>query len=441
MSEKARKRVSESMQDQSEVLDRRWALPFFSVWTGQALSLLGSRVAQFALVWWLTELGSATVLATASMVAFIPEVFLAPIAGAYVDRWDRRKVMIAADSFIALVSLWLATMFWTGRAQTWHIYVIMLARAIGGSFHWPAMQASTTLMVPKAQLTRVAGLNQTLYGLLGIFGPPLGALLMETLPLHGVMLVDVATALLAITPLFFVTIPQPRRKGSETGEISLWSDLRAGARYVWGWTGMVYLIVLVFVFKIAMSPAFSLLPLLVKEHFGQEAAEYGYMQAVLGTGSVLGGLFLSAWGGFRRKIVTSLLGVIVFSLGFLGLGFAPGALFWMAMVSAFVMGFALPLIDGPFMAILQSTVSPEMQGRVFTLTVSLLNISSPFSLAVAGPISDALGLQVWYIAAGFLCIGLAVAGFLIRPIINIEENAGEEEIQEHIECKRGRPPV
>jgi DHA3 family macrolide efflux protein-like MFS transporter len=136
---------------------RKWALPFFTIWTGQALSLLGSRVAQFAIVWWLTEMtGSATVLATASMVAFIPEVFLAPIAGTYVDRWNRRVVMIVADSIIALASLWLAVMFWMGAAQIWHIYVLMLIRSIGGSFHWPAMQASTSLMVPKDRLFRVS---------------------------------------------------------------------------------------------------------------------------------------------------------------------------------------------------------------------------------------------------------------------------------------------
>jgi len=135
---------------------------------GQAFSLFGSRVVQFALVWWLTQLtGSATVLATASMVALIPEIFLSPIAGAYVDRWNRRIVMILADGMIALASLWLAYLFWIDAAQVWHIYVIMLVRAVGGAFHWPAMQASTSLMVPQEHLTRVAGLNQTMNGARG----------------------------------------------------------------------------------------------------------------------------------------------------------------------------------------------------------------------------------------------------------------------------------
>jgi len=176
------------MSDQSPTpppAPKHWAANFFTIWTGQAFSLLafsllGSRVAQFALVWWLTQLtGSATILATASLVGFLPEVFLMPIAGAYVDRWNRRITMIVADGVVALASLWLVYLFWTGAIQVWHVYVIMFVRALGGCFHWPAMQASTTLMVPQAHLTRVAGVNQTLYGLLSIFGPPAGALAMQ----------------------------------------------------------------------------------------------------------------------------------------------------------------------------------------------------------------------------------------------------------------------
>ncbi|MGD2143576.1 MAG: MFS transporter [Anaerolineae bacterium] len=126
-----------------------WRTRFFSIWTGQQLSLVGSRVAQFALVWWLADLtGSATVLATASMVALIPEIHLGPIAGAYIDRWSRRATMMVADGLVALASLWLAYLFWVGAMQIWHIYAIMLLRALSGSFHWPAMQASTSPMVP-----------------------------------------------------------------------------------------------------------------------------------------------------------------------------------------------------------------------------------------------------------------------------------------------------
>ena len=408
-------------------MNSNWKLSFFGIWTGQAFSLIGSRVVQFALVWWLTKLtGSATVLATATMAALIPEIVLAPLAGAYVDRWNRRMVMIVADGLVALASLWLAYLFWVEAAQVWHVYVIMLGRAVGGSFHWPAMQASTSLMVPEKHLTRVAGLNQTLNGALSIVGPPLGALLMEVLLLYGVMLVDVGTAMLAILPLFFAHVPQPRRDDMDvegTEKPTVWTDMREGLRYILGWPGLVALIGLAMIVKIALTPAFSLLPLLVSEHFNGDAAQLSLLEAVSGVGILLGGLILSVWGGFRRKIYTMMLGVVILGLGFVALGFTPGGLFWMALVSIFVIGLMIPLVDGPIMAILQGTVTPEMQGRVFTLMGSLLWITSPFSLAIAGPVSDRFGLQVWYLTAGTLCGVAGLGGFFVPAIVNIEENA------------------
>jgi DHA3 family macrolide efflux protein-like MFS transporter len=399
-------------------------IPFLSIWTGQVFSLMGSKVVQFALVWWLTRLtGSATVLATASLVALVPEIVLSPLAGAYIDRWNRRVVMIVADGFIALASLWLAYLFWIGATQVWHIYVIMLVRAVGGAFHWPAMQASTSLMVPKKHLARVAGINQTLNGALNIIGAPLGALLLEALPLHGVLLVDVGTAMLAILPLFLVHVPQPKRDDLGTEKPSIWADMRAGLRYILNWPGLMALIGAAMILKIALTPAFSLLPLLVSEHFNGDATQLSLLEAVAGVGIVIGGLVLSVWGGFRRKVYTILLGIIVLGLSFLVLGLTPGETFEMALGSIFVVGLMIPLIDGPIMAIMQGTVAPEIQGRVFTLMGSLIWITSPFSLAVAGPVSDWMGLQVWYVTAGLLCGVMGLLFFFVPAIVNIEQNA------------------
>jgi DHA3 family macrolide efflux protein-like MFS transporter len=198
--------------ENSNTQTSRWQIPFFTVWTGQAISLIGSRLVQFALVWWLTETtGSATVLATATLVAILPGVILGPFAGALVDRWSRRRVMIVADAFVALVTAWLAYLSFTGALSVWHVYVAMLARGLGGAFHWLAMQASTSLMVPKEHLSRVAGLNHTMQGALNIIAPPLGAILLSLIPFYGIMGIDLVTAILAITPLFFVAIPQPPR--------------------------------------------------------------------------------------------------------------------------------------------------------------------------------------------------------------------------------------
>jgi len=400
---------------------QNWATSFFTIWTGQAFSLLGSRIAQFALVWWLTQLtGSATILATASLVGFLPEVFLLPIAGAYVDRWNRRITMIVADGAIALASLWLVYLFWTDTIQVWHVYVILFVRSLGGCFHWPAMQASTSLMVPEQHLTRVAGINQTLFGTLSIFGPPAGALAMQLLPMHNVMMIDVVTALLAIVPLFFIMVPQPPNHEARTKASSFWQDMREGLHYLLQWRGMLILIGMVLIFKLATTPAFSLIPLLVSKHFEGDAYSLSLMETLLGVGIVIGGLILTAWGGFKRKILTSMSALAVSGSFFVLMGLTPASTFWIAVACMFLIGFFMPFVDGPFMAVLQSKIAPEKQGRVFSLIGSLMGITSPIGLAVAGPISDALGLQFWYIAAGILASAVAIAAMFVPAVVNIE---------------------
>ena len=404
--------------------DSRWRLPFFTIWTGQAASLVGSELVQFALVWWLTKrTGSATALAIASMMGLLPQIVLSPFAGALVDRWNRRVVMAVADGAIALATLGLAVLFAFDAVDVWHVYVLMFVRSLGGAFHWPAMQASTSLMVPHEQLARVAGLNQMLFGAVGIVAPPLGALMLEMASVQGALAVDIATAVLAVGALAFVHVPQPVRRAEGRGLLGVLTDMRQGWRYVWAWPGLVGLIVLALIVKVALTPAFSLLPLLVRQHYGGEAPQYSLLNVVVSAGVVCGGVVLSAWGGFKRKIYTTMMGICVLGAGLLGLGLLPREWFPVAVASGFVTGLVIPLIDGPIMAITQSRVLPEMQGRVFTLMGSLLSLTSPIGLALAGPVADRLGLGVWYLVAALLCFATGLAGAMIPAVVHIEENA------------------
>lgn len=404
----------------------RWKVPFFTIWFGQVLSWTGSQVAMFALIWWLTDkTGSATVLASATMASMLPQILFGPVAGVYVDRWNRRITMIVADGSIALVSLWLAYLFWSGDVRVWHIYVIMVARSVGGMFHWPAMQSSTALMVPKEQLSRVSGLNQAINGALNIIGPALGVLLLSVAEIYHAMLLDVTTAVLAITPLLFIAIPQPVRTKGKSGEAarpSLWGDLRDGAHYLFHWRGLVILTAMAMIFKIALTPAFSLLPLLVKDHFGGQAPEVGVVESAFGLGIIVGGLLLGVWGGFKRRILTTLMGISSAGSLLVVLGLLPSGWFAVAVSVLFVGGVAVALCDGPLFAVLQSTVAPDMQGRVFMLFGSLINVTSPIGLVVAGPVTDQIGIQVWYVVAGILCCGLGLAAFFVPSIVHIEDH-------------------
>jgi len=403
---------------------RRWMAPFFTIWTGQQLSIVGSRAAQFALVWWLTETtGSAAVLATASLVAMLPSVFLGVFAGALVDRWNRRTVMIVADSFIALVGLWLAYLFWSGTMEIWHVYVVMLARAFGEVFHGPAMAASTTLMVPEKHYTRVSGLNQTIHGLLNLVGAPLGALLLALLPLHGVMLVDVATAAFAVIPLLFVAIPQPERQHVERVKArSMLTNAKEGLRFVLHWPGMLILLGAASVVKIVLMPAFSMSPLLVRLHFGGEAPQYAMFSFAVGLGMFLGGLTLSAWGGFRKKVNTILLGLIGVGAFTLLLGLAPSNAFVLGTGFVFLLGASISFTDAPIAAIMQTTVPPEMQGRVFGLLGGLFSFTTPIGLGVLALIGDRIAIPLLYQVAGMLCLAVTASCCAIPAFRKLEEH-------------------
>jgi DHA3 family macrolide efflux protein-like MFS transporter len=412
---------------QPQAPGRRWVASFFPIWIGQAFSLIGSMLAQFALVWWLTETtGSATVLATATLAAILPGVLIGPFAGALVDRWNRKRVMMWADGAAALCALVLAALFWTHAIQPWHVYVMMLLRSVAGTFHWPAMQASTSLMVPKEHLSRVAGLNQTLHGVFNVVAPPLGALLLSIMPMQAIMGVDVITAITAIVPLFFVLIPQPPRSlaaGAPAGQgATVLQDVREGLRYVYHWPGVMTMMIMAAVINFLLNPAFSLMPILITKHFGGQALQLGWIDATWGAGVVLGGLTLSVWGGFRRRIVTTLVGLIGMGVGTLLIGLTPAALFGMALVGMFVAGFMNPITNGPVFAILQSVVAPDMQGRVFTVMGSLTAAMSPLGMIIAGPVADALGVRVWYVLGGVACILMGIAAASIPAVVHLEDH-------------------
>lgn len=413
---------------------KKWAPPFFTIWTGQAFSLLGSQLVQFALIWWLTKTtGSATVLATAALVGLLPMVILGPIAGAFIDRWSRRLIMILADSAIALATILLAYLFWSGDIQIWQVYALMFIRALGSSFHWPAMQASTSLMVPKQHLSRIQGINQTLNGGMNILSAPLGALLLEFLPLQGVLMIDVGTALLAILPLFFIAIPQPDPGASldETGgRPSIWADFRAGLRYMLGWPGLMLVAVIAMIINLVLNPAFTLVPILVTQHFGGDAFQLAWLESIAGVGIIIGGLILSVWGGFRRRIMTTMVGLILIGLGCLFLGFLPSTAYPLAIAATFLVGFGIPITDGPLLAVMQDVVEPEMQGRVFTLFSSVVKAMTPLGLVIAGPLADRFGVQTWFIVGGLVTGIMGLAGYFIPAVVNIENGRGKDEFTE-----------
>jgi len=398
---------------------------FWVVFAGQAFSLFGSRLVQFTLVWWLTqESGSASVLALASILALLPQVIVGPFAGSLVDRWSRRILLIVSDGMIALAIVFLALLYSWGIVEIWHVYALMFIRALLGAFQWPAFQASTSLMVPKEQLSRVAGFNQSLQGLVSILAPPLGALLFDVLPIQYILAIDVATAFLAIGPLLFVTIPQPpRAPDAEGGWHSILADMREGMKFVWDWKGLRFIMGMSMIINLVINPGFVLLPIVVTDHFGGGAIELAYLQSAGGIGMIAGGLLLGVWGGFKNRMTTAFSALAVGGLFIVFFGFVPGSMLLLAVAAFFLFSALNSMANGTFFAAMQAAIPPEMQGRVFTLLMSFSALMAPVGLAIAGPVSDIIGSMTWFILGGATLTLMGVLGFFIPAIMNLEKDA------------------
>ncbi len=406
-----------------KIADRPEQLRHFLVlWGGQALSVLGSQVVGFALIWWLTKTtGSASILAAASLASMLPPVLLGPWIGVWVDRWNRKRVLALSDGAVALATLVLLLLFRSGQAGVPAVLALLAVRGLAGGFHGTAMAATTRLMVPDGWLTRIQGLNQMLQGGGGIVAAPLGALALELLPMHGVIAIDLATAACALVPLAFLPIPQPEKDPDQAARPA---DSLREMREGWLWLrtrrGLLLLMAMAAGINLLLVPAFSLLPLFVQRELAGGAPLLAMLESAAGAGSVLGGLLLTVWGGFRRRIHTVLAGLLSIGVGVTAFGLSPAALPAWAVGCLVVVTVTSGLCNGALGAILQATVDPALQGRVFALLGTLSMGAAPLGLAVAGPVADLIGLRPLFVAGGLFCAGCGLAGFRSPALLGLE---------------------
>jgi DHA3 family macrolide efflux protein-like MFS transporter len=329
--------------------------------------------------------------------------------------------MMAADGAVALGSLVLAGLFLAGRAETETVLLFLLWRAVGGAFHGPAMMSATSLMVPAEHLGRIQGVNQVLHGGLSIVTAPLGAMLLGLLGITGVVAMDVVTALCAVLPLLFVTVPEPDRQTTRaTGTAAMLGEVRAGLRYLRDLPGHMALICFAAVINLFLVPAFALLPLLVLDELKGDVGTQAWLTSAAGAGVIGGGLALGVWGGSGRRVRTALASLMGLGAATFALGAVPASLPAVAVFAMLAVGAFSAVANGCIVAIMQATIAPEYQGRVFTLMMGLAAAMTPLGLLLATPMADVLGVRSWYLIGGLVCAAMGAAAFLVRPIARIE---------------------
>ncbi len=401
---------------------------FFVLWSSQAASMVGSSVVGFALAWYLArETGSATILSTAMMMNVLPMVFLGPFIGPFIDRWNRKKIMIFSDLTTMLLTLVLVVLFYTDTIQVWHIYVVMFCRALSGSFQVPAFSASIPMIVPEKHLVRVNALTSTLFGAIILIGPPSGAFLMKALPMQWVLSVDIITAIIAIGILLPLGIPQPVRT-TLTQKLNVIGDMVQGFRYIASWKALLLLLVIGGAgFNFFGAPLNALLPLFVTDYLGGDVLRLGWLGAALGFGVIAGGLILSVWGGFKQRILTSFVGFIIWCIAAFIFSFSTESLFFMGLAAWLFAGVGNALVNAPVHAIIQSIVPKDMQGRVLTVAISIATATIPVSLAIAGPIADTIGIRTIYHISPVVMLIIVLTGFFFGDLMNIENEKTVDE--------------
>lgn len=417
---------STETQDQTPV-QAAWKLRYWSVFVGQAFSLIGSALSQFVLLWWIADTtGSAAALSAAGLAALLPQALLAPLGGILADRFSRRILMAAADLISAACMLVLIALFLSGQEQLGHVYVMMAIRSAMQAFQSPALAASTPLLVPGSFLPRAVGFNQALQGAILVAAAPLGALAMTLLPFGWALAIDAVTAVLGVLPLLFFKIPQ----GIAARRATLVADFLDGVRIVWRDPTLRWLYFLLAGVTLIVMPTYTMVPLLVKQHFAGGVAEVAIMEGMTGAGMVLGGIVVAALAP-RNPVPWVLLGfgVSCFTLAFTAL--TPATLFWPAVFWWTVSGLAFAAGDGPFVVLLQTMVPNALHGRVLSLLNMAMGLAAPVGLLIAGPLAEWLGIRWAFVLMGTLAGCVVLAGFfsttLARPgkAIHVTKNVGQ----------------
>lgn len=364
---------------------------FMIVALGQVASMLGTSMTGFALtIWAFGETGRATDLALIGFFFVTPMLVLSPTAGALVDRYDRKLMMILSDLASGLMTIVVLILFSLGRLEIWHLYITSAISGAFQAFQWPAFSAAISVMIPKEQYARAHGINSLGESATGIIAPLLAGSLLALSSLTVILVVDIVTFVLAIGALLLVHIPTPpRTESGAEGQGSIWRESLYGFRYIFRRPSLLGLQGVFMVGNFITGIGLTLLAPMILARTGNDELIFGSVQSVGAAGGVIGGILMSVWGGPKRLIHGVLTGWVLSSLlGQALLGLGQGPILWAA--GAFFLSFFVPLINGSNQAIWQAKVAPDVQGRVFAVRRLIAWFTLPLSRLVAGPLADDL---------------------------------------------------
>lgn len=385
-----------------------WKFKFFTIWTGQAVSLVTSAILQMGIIFYLTEkTGSAMVLSIASLVGFLPYAVFGPAIGVFVDRIDRKKIMIGADLIIAIAGAVLAVIALFMAPPVWMVMIVLFIRSIGTAFHSPALNAVTPLLVPEDQLTKCAGYSQSLQSVSYIISPAIAALLYSVWELNTIIALDVLGAIIACITVGLIPMPKGREQ-TKALQSNFIEEMKEGFMVLRQNKGLFTLLLVGTFYTFVYMPINALFPLISMEYFNGTPMHVSMTEIAFASGMLIGGLILGLFGNYKNpiRLITASFFTMGTSLTIAGL--LPSSGFVLFIICCVVMGLSVPFYSGVQTALFQEKIKPEYLGRVFSLTGSVMSLAMPVGLILSGILADTIGVNHWFLLSGILIIGIAI---------------------------------
>jgi MFS transporter, DHA3 family, macrolide efflux protein len=378
---------------------------------GQTITTFGSLLVQYALLWHLTlTTKSGVVLALAAVFGFLPQAVVSIFAGVWADRVNRKVMIMISDASIALATLVLALFMLSGVDDLWLIFLVMAVRSVGAGFQTPAISALLPQIVPTEQLMRVNGINSSVQSSLLILAPVAAAAVYANFSIVGILFVDVVTAIIGISFLATVAVPTLARAAS-IEKPSYLTDLKEGISYIFG-NDLVRWVMAIFavVFLLVVAPS-NLSPLMLVRNFGTEVWMLTVLELCFGVGMVLGGALMALVGPKLDRLWTMIGSSVAFGVLAVVMGFTTNLIFFFSLF--FLIGLAVPAFSTSAMTMLQETVEPERQGRVFGFLGIVMSVAMPLGMAILGPLADVVSVESLLVTTGAATVLIAAVAVLL----------------------------
>lgn len=396
-----------------------WKKKYFTMLAGQSISLITSGILQMSIIFYLTaKTNSAMVLSIATLMGFLPQAVIGPFAGTFVDRHSRKGVMIGADLMIAATGGFLAVVSIFMELPIWLIMLVLFVRSIGNAFHSPASSAVTPLMVPQDQLTKCAGYNQTMQAAVSLISPAAAAFLYSVWSLSTIILLDIIGAVLACGVVAVLSIPNPPICPGES-QNSFFRDMKEGYFELKKNKGLFALLWIGTAYMFFFMPISALYPLMSMGYFRGTPTHASIAEIAFAGGMLAGGILLSVWGGFKNRIFSIGLSVLVMGVSIAISGLLPTNAFFIFVICCTVMGLTSPFY-GVQNALFQEQLPPEYLGRVFSLLGSVMSFAMPLGLLCSGIFAELIGVEKWFLLCGIGIIAVAVLVFVLPVLRNVD---------------------